>query len=209
MSCPDAGMISMMKYGILAGLVLAILALPGCADQNMQRSDDKNRTQVDHNGGIFTLESVQHDVRAKYPAVKQLSTARLASMLAKPDNVLLLDVRELQEYNVSHLPGALQIQPLSALNSSGFLPTESAVKNKTVVFYCSVGVRSSRMAEKLQYELKHCGALAVYNLQGGIFAWHNENRILVNHDGRTDFVHPFDDKYKQLLYRQSLARYQP
>lgn len=159
--------------------------------------------------GTFTLETVRKDVIRSYPSVRQLTTADLASLLAKPGSVLLLDVREPQEYAVSHLSGARRIEPLNSFSQSNFRPTEASVHNKTVVLYCSVGVRSSRMAQKLQDALKRCGALDVYNLDGGVFAWHNEERPLVNDCGPTPFVHPYYSNYGQLLKHQQLARFEP
>lgn len=203
---PVAGMMSLMKIAGLAILALAILALPACSSR--QKSENKT-VLINRNNSVFTLKKIQEDVRAKYPAVKQISTASLASMLTEPEKILLLDVREPQEYAVSHLPGAIQIEPLNTFNQTSFHPSEATAKSKTVILYCSVGVRSSRMAEQLQLDLKRKGAVDVYNLDGGIFAWRNEDRILVNNSGPTQFVHPFDEKYKQLLCRQKLARFQP
>ena len=84
-----------------------------------------------------------------------------------------------------------------------------AVKGKTVVFYCSVGVRSSKLAAKLQKALAARGAKAVYNLQAGIFNWHNERRPLTTGSAPTSFVHPFDDHWGQLVERRDLLRYRP
>ena len=55
----------------------------------------------------------------------------------------------------------------------------------------------------------YAGAQAVYNLDGGIFAWHNERRALTNAAGATDYVHPFDDYWGRLLERRDLIRTVP
>ncbi len=80
------------------------------------------------------------------------------------------------------------------------------VNGKTAVFYCSVGVRSSRLAERVAQGLKARGAVAVDDLAGGIFAWHGEARPLVDAKGPTDFVHPYDATWGRLLARPQLAR---
>lgn len=157
----------------------------------------------------FTLETIQKDVIKSYPDVRQLTTADLVPMLAKPGQVLLLDVREPKEYAVSHLAGAVRIEPLNSFGQTSFHPTAPMAHNKAVVLYCSVGVRSSRMAQKFQDDLKRLGALAVYNLDGGVFAWHNEGRPLVNDSGPTPFIHPYDANYRQLLKRQQCVRFEP
>jgi len=197
-----------MRRGLIF-IVLTILMLPACSNRKLQQSWLAEVTQVNGSRPVFTLEKVQDEIRARYPTVKHLSTSCLAALLAKQDNIMLLDVREYQEYAVSHLPGAIQIEPLSASNQPGFRPSASAVRNKIVIFYCSVGLRSSRMASEVQGELKRSGALNVYNLDGGLFAWHNQNRVMANRNGRTEFVHPFDEKHKHLLCRQALARFEP
>lgn len=153
----------------------------------------------------FTFQNVREDVRVSFPAVAQLGTADLAARLANHDSLVLLDVREPQEYAVSHLPGAVRVDPDADEKS---ITAANDLSNKVVVFYCSVGVRSSRLAQKLQSELLRKGAISVFNLDGGIFAWHNEERPLHDSNGATDFVHPFDKKYGSLLRRQSLARFQ-
>lgn len=152
----------------------------------------------------FTLQSVEKEISRQFPRIKQLSTNELASLLQSP-NLVLLDVRQPQEFAVSHLPGAQRVTPLSQTDDCEFHPSQLQLRNKTVVFYCSVGYRSSQIAEALDTELKNMGVSAVYNLQGGIFAWHNEKRALVNQSGATDFVHPFDSHYGKLLLRQNLV----
>ncbi|MDA7947449.1 MAG: rhodanese-like domain-containing protein [Hyphomicrobiaceae bacterium] len=161
-----------------------------------------------HGREPFTLDSVRAQVVRDYGGVSQLSTQAFAARLARRPDVLLLDVREEDEYAVSHLADAVRVDPDiwrgTFMNRFG-----ENVRGKTVVFYCSVGVRSSRLAERVRTTLKEQGAKAVYNLDGGIFAWHNERRPLVNAKGETDFVHPFDSYWGQLVKRGELARKSP
>lgn len=183
------------KFFLRATIAVLIPVLSACSHAKANRS--------------FTLEAVRQTVVKNYPHVRQLSTAELASILPNPKDLLLLDVREPREFEISHLAGAIRIQPLDVFGQTNFRPTAANVRNKAVVFYCSVGVRSSCMAQKLDDTLKQLGADAVYNLDGGIFAWHNEKRALVNDNGPTDFVHPYDTKYSQLLKRQQSVRFAP
>ena len=98
---------------------------------------------------------------------------------------MVFDVRTPAEYAVSHLPGAVNVDP--DMPAADFLARYGdSVDGKTAVFYCSVGVRSSRLASRVARELKARGAVAVDDMAGGIFAWHGEARPLVDAEGATD-----------------------
>lgn len=156
----------------------------------------------------FTLDAVRADVRQKYQGVKHLSTDELARMLDSKEPLLLLDVREKQEFAVSHIPGAIRVDP--GAWSWSFMKSFGGQANaKRVIFYCSVGVRSSTLAKQVQEALKTRGARAVYNLDGGIFAWHNERRRLADRKGDTPYIHPFDDHWGKLIKRTDLVRTAP
>lgn len=156
----------------------------------------------------FTLETIQAQLRIDYKGVPHLSTIELKRAMAAKDNLLVLDVREEDEFAVSRIKGALRVDPgiwrWQFMNKFG-----DSVRGKTVVFYCSVGVRSSKLAASVQAALKEQGASSVYNLDGGVFAWHNETRALVNAKGKTDFVHPYNKHWGQLVKRGALLRMSP
>jgi len=156
----------------------------------------------------FNLATVKQQVLADYKNVSHMETAELATMLAEKKDLLIFDVREPDEYNVSHIPGAIRISP-STWGWSFLRQWGPMVKGKTVVFYCSVGVRSSIMAARVQDGLRKQGAIKTLNLNGGIFAWHNERRPIVNAKGETPYVHPFDKHWGSLLKRQSELRMSP
>ena len=156
----------------------------------------------------FTLDAVRAEVKQDYSHVAHLPAKTLAQALAAKDGVVLFDVREREEYKVSRIPGAIRVDP--GIWTRSFLTRHGdAVRGKTVVFYCSVGVRSSKLAERVRTRLGALGARAVYNLDGGIFAWHNQARPLVSDAGATPYVHPFDRHWGRLVDRQELARTAP
>lgn len=78
------------------------------------------------------------------------------------DKILLVDVREKEEYEFSFIPSAYWL-PLKQVCLDQ-LPME----NRRVVFYCLLGKRSLKAAEKLVAEDP---LLEVYHLTGGITAW--------------------------------------
>ncbi|MXY47810.1 MAG: rhodanese-like domain-containing protein [Gemmatimonadetes bacterium] len=135
-------------------------------------------------------------IRAKFPGVSQLSTDSLQTWLEEPGQAqmgrpLLLDVREKEEYEVSHLKEAV----LAASEKEAIEVLEGVPPDRPVVLYCSVGYRSSEMADFLHKR----GYEKVYNLEGSIFAWANEGRPVYQGDERVHVVHPYDRVWGKLL----------
>ena len=130
---------------------------------------------------------------------------------SQTEDIVLFDVREEAEFGVSHLPGAAQMSP--KLGRRGFKRQfASDFSGKTVVFYCSVGVRSSKMGSRLETTLRDMGANRVVNLSGGLFRWHNESREgLVDSNGsETEMIHPYDPHWGKLVARgQSYWSFEP
>ena len=159
-----------------------------------------------HAGDNKALATVHQELSDKFDEVSHLSADQLGTL--PPDQVLLLDVREMEEYAVSHLENAIQVDP--GISQRRFMRQfESDLEDKIVIFYCSVGYRSSDLAEDLQDRLMKNGVKAVYNLEEGIFGWHNAERPLVNDAGETSRIHPYDDHWGRLLDRQQEVSYAP
>jgi len=157
--------------------------------------------------GPTTLRATVDDVAQRWPRIDHAPPGEIAPHLAD-GNAIAFDVRTPAEYDVSHLPGAIHVDP--ATTEADFLARYGdAVHGKTAVFYCSVGVRSSRLATRVASGLKARGAASVVGMAGGIFGWHAEARPLVDAQGPTDFVHPYDATWGRLLARPELARQSP
>ena len=109
-------------------------------------------------------------------------------------DVVLLDARAYEEYQVSHIKGARWIGYSDfTVKSVADLP-----KDKAIVVYCSVGYRSEKITEKLQKE----GYTHVSNFYGGIFSWKNEGGAVVNSKNQaTDKVHTYNKKWSQWLLK--------
>ncbi|MCY4659882.1 MAG: rhodanese-like domain-containing protein [Acidobacteria bacterium] len=121
-----------------------------------------------------------------------MTTARLAETLdAGRRPVVLLDVREAEEYSVSHLPAAHHAPSVDA----ALRIVRESPPDAVVVAYCSVGVRSSALAARLRKR----GVAEVHNLQGSLFAWANEGRPVYRGPTRVAVVHPFDAHWGTLL----------
>lgn len=91
-----------------------------------------------------------------------ISAEQLKSMIDSNKNMVIVDVREKDEYDQGHIQGALFL-PLSEIQQRfKELPTD-----KTLVLVCASGARSSSAATFLvQNNYKD-----LYNLQGGLAAW--------------------------------------
>ncbi len=105
-----------------------------------------------------------------------------------------LDARELEEFEVSHLPDA-QFIGYENFDAEKFTSTYPD-KKATYVVYCSVGIRSGKIGRKL---LKR-GYTDVRNLSGGIFKWVEEGNPVVDRDGKvTQKVHAYNRFWGMLL----------
>lgn len=108
--------------------------------------------------------------------------------------VYLLDTREEEEYQVSHLKNARNV---------GFIwfdmrKVYDIPKDATIVVYCSVGARSEKIGEKLLKD----GYQHVYNLYGGIFEWNNEGNPLYKSNGiQTTEIHTYSKKWAKWVER--------
>ncbi len=156
----------------------------------------------------ITLDEIRAKVRQDYPGVEQISTGELTEQMARGAPVVLLDVREVEEFAVSRIKGSQRVDP-GIWRSTFMSRFGDKLRGKIVVFYCAVGVRSSKLAARVQAALKEKGVSKVYNLDGGIFEWHNDARALVNAAGPTDFVHPFNKYWGELVDRGALLTTMP
>ncbi len=89
--------------------------------------------------------------------------AQTLHQMIQQKNVTLVDVREAGEHAGERIADAKSM-PLSKFNPQQ-LPLEA--KNKTLVFYCQSGNRSSRALRKAQVH----GLEGMLDLEGGLTAW--------------------------------------
>jgi rhodanese-related sulfurtransferase len=88
------------------------------------------------------------------------------------DGAVVIDVRQPEEYALGRVAGArlvplagLLVDPRSALADAGAIGGRNEAP--TVLFVCSVGVRSALAAEMAA----SIGLEKVYSLEGGLVAW--------------------------------------
>ncbi len=150
--------------------------------------------EVGEDPAVLRLQALKAEIREDYPRVTHRS---IDSLLAAPTAPVLVDVRSADEFAVSHLPGAQHLDDRRAL-----LALARANPDRTLVLYCSVGVRSSKAARWLRKQ----GATNVANLAGSIFEWHNRGLPLVNAEGPTTQVHGYNRFWRSRYLRRPDAR---
>ncbi len=153
-----------------------------------------------------TLATVHANVQQRYKDVRHVSAREMELLDRK--GLVIFDVREEEEFAVSHLTGAIRVDP--DVTPVEFMKKFSRqIAGKTVLVYCSVGVRSSALAERLRPHLKSDGQNRLYNLTGGIFQWHNDRRPLARGGQSTAYVHPYNRSWGRLISNKALISYTP
>lgn len=110
--------------------------------------------------------------------------------LKENQEVLFLDAREIEEFNVSHIPNAAFVGYETFSNKK--VQKVAQDKEQAIIVYCSVGYRSEIIANRL---IK-MGYTNVHNLYGGIFEWKNADYELVNtQEAPTDSVHVYSKEW--------------
>ncbi|ELT98614.1 hypothetical protein CAPTEDRAFT_190830 [Capitella teleta] len=168
----------------------------------------------------FAMRFVINSLKKKWANVSNVSTETLNQWMnqevsegQKKRALTIIDARPEEEYAVSHIAGATRvdfrssevcefISKMDEQNKAGEVPT--------VVCYCSLGYRSCKFADTLKNALQNpssCGIektppAEIYNLEGSIFKWANENRgnMVDGKDRPTKFVHPFSPIWGKVLF---------
>ncbi|MDR5589195.1 TIGR04282 family arsenosugar biosynthesis glycosyltransferase [Christiangramia sp. SM2212] len=128
-----------------------------------------------HNSGVIPYISVQE-----------------LRMYQLDEEVIILDAREREEYDVSHLESSIFV----GYNDFDDTALETVSKDQKIVVYCSLGIRSENIGKKLWKS----GFTNVQNLYGGIFEWKNNDFPVLDSDGReTEKVHAFSGHWAKWL----------
>ena len=133
--------------------------------------------------------------------VENLTTDELVAMLAGAEPPLLFDIRNVEEYEKSRIATAVRLDPNTG-------PDEFAVRcaalvtGRDLVFYCSVGQRSTELLERVESVCRKAGAKSCRNLRGGIFRWYNEGKPVVDASGMTNDIHGYDPVWAVMVERR-------
>jgi rhodanese-related sulfurtransferase len=114
------------------------------------------------------------------------------------DQYLILDSREKEEYQISHIENAVWV----GYDDFDISVLDSVQQDKKIIVYCSVGYRSSKIA----VELNDNGFKNVYNLYGGIFNWANEGRELISDQNKTLDLHAYNSYWGRFITNPKIIK---
>jgi len=138
------------------------------------------------------LNALHQGIISDYGQVNHMSAEAFDRQNA--DDIILLDIREADEFAISHIAGTQRIDPeISTENLLTLLPKD--LTDKTIIVYCSVGRRSTALAARAKAPLLAKGAADIVNLEGG------------SASGSTDYIHPYNEYWSRWVKRKDKTRY--
>jgi rhodanese-related sulfurtransferase len=142
---------------------------------------------------IYSQETIKEAINTyNSNSITYISVEELNKKLSEEEDLYLIDTREKAEFEVSHLKDAIWV----GYSSADLSALENIDKSSTLVVYCSIGVRSEEIGEKLAKK----GYKNIFNLYGGIFEWVNASNPVYNlNHSKTMKVHAFDKFWGKLL----------
>ena len=133
--------------------------------------------------------------------VENLTTDELAAMLVGAEPPLLFDIRTAGEFEKSRIATAVRLDPDTGQDD--FAARYAAlVAERHLVFYCSIGQRSTELLERVESVCRKAGAKSCRNLRGGIFRWYNEGKPVVDASGMTNDIHGYDPVWAVMVERR-------
>jgi adenylyltransferase/sulfurtransferase len=92
----------------------------------------------------------------------EISVEELKKRLDRKDSLFVLDVRNLNEFQICRIPGSVLLPLPELAQRFGEVP-----KDREVIVHCKSGMRSAKAVQFLREQ----GFTNVVNLQGGVLAW--------------------------------------
>jgi rhodanese-related sulfurtransferase len=125
-----------------------------------------------------------------------ISTTEVAERLQGKSPPILIDIREKEEYDESHLAKARFI----SFRSFEITKLSDLPKDQPIILYCTIGYRSGKVARMLS----DAGFTNVHHIRGGIIQWFNEGREVVRDGKPVNEIHPYSDEWKRFIRRKEM-----
>jgi rhodanese-related sulfurtransferase len=119
-----------------------------------------------------------------FPDIPDISVEELLKF-QKKENVILVDVRNPEEWTISMLPGAI--------TKETFMDNIHHYKEYMIIPYCTIGYRSGLFTKEISKT-----KLNSKNLRGGVLTWAHAKQKFVNTDGDSQKVHVYGEKWNLL-----------
>ena len=125
-------------------------------------------------------------LKRQFPDVPGVDTSTATEMIQEGKPMLIIDCRREDEYQVSKIPGAKHVhfQCTDDVLKDALIESSDSTK---IVSYCSLGYRSAIMTQRIMKMVQDDPSLSaviasdqIFNLEGSIFKWANEDKPLVD-----------------------------
>ena len=137
---------------------------------------------------VVSAQSKSFDLLLRNMIKKTVPTIKVDELKSKKNDFVLLDARERNEFEVSHIKNARFV----GYNNFTLESVKDLPLSTPIVVYCSIGVRSEKIGEKLIA----AGYSNVKNCYGSIFEWVNEgNEVVDMEDKPTPKIHAYNQKW--------------
>ena len=115
-----------------------------------------------HNAGV--VKTSDHMVKEAKATIREVSIDDVKKMIDNKDKIIILDVRDKDEFETGYIPGAINL-------SRGMLEfkinTVIPDRNARIIVYCGVDLRGP-LATKTLNEMGYINAV---NINGGLKVW--------------------------------------
>ncbi len=129
-------------------IVIIALSLAACATQN-------------YKGGGKTSDQMVKEAKA---SIREVSVDDVKKMIDSKAKIIILDVREKDEFVTGYMPGAINLsRGMLEFKISTLIPDKNAI----IIVYCGVDLRGP-LATRTLNEMGYRNAV---NLNGGLKAW--------------------------------------
>lgn len=157
-----------MKFTVLSGIFAAALLLSACGASLKEAAPSTAAAATetiseDNTGGMPDTTAPSESESASSLSPYHKIDAKTAKEMMDDGEVTIVDVRRPDEYELGHVPGAVNIPNESISDTQ---PDGLPELDQTLIVYCRTGVRSKQASEKLEA----IGYTAIYDM-GGIVDW--------------------------------------